>query len=149
MLTLATAIISDIVVFKDAILQFIGGIIATVFIFIIMIIAMIASIILIFGFFLLKENGFWPLQIALGAFRDILNDIEITSQQISTFKTLRIIFLIICIITLVLSIIAKHRKKEQKKKDIPLRGMSVTTFVFSILGIVTALSLLAIASAIG
>ena len=106
-------------------------------------IAMVITCIFIFGIFLLKENGFWPLKVTIDAFKDIIHSIEITSEQISTFQTLRIVFLIVCITTLILSAIAKHQPKGTK---VPLRGMSVATFVLSILGILAAFSLLVISS---
>lgn len=141
---LLTAVITDFVLFKDAIFTFIGAIVISIIIFIFLIFAMLVSFILIFGVFLVKENGFWPLSVTLGVFKDILNDITITSEQVSSFITIRIILLIICIITLVMSIIAKHKVKDQTK--VPLKGMSVVTFIFSILGILSAASLLIIAS---
>ena len=146
LLALLTAFITDIVLFKDAILTFIGGIIASVFIFVIMIFAMIVSIIMIFGIFLLENYGFWPLSVTLDAFRDILNDIVITQEQVSTFISIRVVLLTICISTLIMSIIAKHKEEDQKK--VPLKGMSIVTFVFSILGILSTASLLIIAFSI-
>ena len=142
MLTLLAALISDFVLFQDAILQFIGGILASIFLFIILCIALLASIILVFGIFLIKEHGFWPLSVTISAFKEIIADIEITKEQISTFVSIRIVFLVICVITLVLSIIAKSKRNDQTK--VPLKGMSIVTMVFSILGIVSAASLLVI-----
>ena len=144
LLALLTAFITDFVLFKDAILTFIGGIIASVFIFVIMLFAMIVSIIMIFGIFLLENYGFWPLSVTLDAFRDILNDIVITQEQVSTFVAIRIILTVICVSTLIMSVVAKHKVEGQKK--VPLKGMSIVAFVFSILGLISALSLITIAS---
>ena len=144
LIALLTAFITDFVLFKDAILTFIGGIIASVFIFVIMIFAMIVSIIMIFGIFLIENYGFWPLSVTLDAFRDILNDIVITQEQVSTFVAIRIILTVICVSTLIMSVVAKHKVEGQKK--VPLKGMSIVTFVFSILGILSAFSLITIAS---
>ena len=145
MLALVTAIVTDIVIFKDAIVTFISAIIVGAATFVFMIIAMVLSIMLIFGVFLLEQNGFWPLDLAVNAFKEVLQDIVITPDQIHTFITLRIVLLIVCITTLVLSSIAKHHKKGEK---VPLRGMSIVTFIFSILGIVAAFGLIVIASAV-
>ena len=114
LLALFAALITDFVLFKDAILAFIGGVIASIFIFVVLLVAMVASIIFIFGIFLIEEYGFWPLTLTIEAFKDILNDIVITSDQISTFKGLRFVFLTICIITLIMSAGAKHKEGKEK-----------------------------------
>ena len=141
MAALAFAFISDFVIFKDAIFGFIVSIFASVLVFLFMIILMILSIMLIFGVILLEQNGFWPLDFAKNTFHEMINDITITTSQISTFQALRVVILVICIATFVMSIIAMHKGEDKK---VPLKGMSVVTLIFSIFGILTAIGLLAI-----
>ena len=148
MVTLAAAIISDIAIFMDAILMFIGGIIFSAIAFVILFVAMLVSFILIFGVYLAEQYGFWPLTLSFQFFKEILSDINITSEQISVFRGLRIAFLVICIITLIISIIARV-KDPMIHEEIPLKGLSKAATVLSILGIVVAIGAIAISSAIG
>ena len=140
---LATALISDFVIFKDAIFTFVTSIIATALLFVLFCILMVISCMLIFGVFLLEQNGFWPMNMAMQEFHNMISEITITTDQINTFRSIRIVLIIICITTFVLSIIALHKGKDKKA---PLKGMSVVTLIFSILGVLTALALLAITS---
>ncbi len=147
MITLLVAIISDVVIFSEALGIFLGGTIISVIAFIILFVAMIVSFILIFGVYLVKEHGFWPLTLSFNLFKDILKDIQITPAQIATFRGWRIAFLVICVITMIIAIVALH-KDEMISKKVPLKGMSVCALILSILGILTAISLLVITSQI-
>ena len=138
------AIISDIAVFSNVILTFIGGIIISGIVFVFLCVMMIASFILIFGIFLVKEYGFWPLHVSIGLFKEILGGIEVTGEQVMVFTTIRIAILVLLVVALILAGIAKHKTEEVPK--VPLRGMSVTATVFSIMGIVAAVSLLVLTS---
>ena len=144
---LLMAIISDIAILAETILTFIFGTLFSVFAFVFLIIAMLASCILIFGIYLLKEHGFWPLDVSIKLYREILNDIHITPEQLQSLRGFRIAFLIICIIIFILSIIALHKDKTISEK-VPLKGMSIVALILSILGILTAIGALAITSAI-
>ena len=147
MLSLLTAIISDFVIFREAILAFFGGIIISIGAFIIFFAAMIVSCILIFGVYLLQQYGFWPIDLSVKFFKEVMGSIEITNQQIETFRGWRIVLLILCIFALVMAIIALH-KDEIIKKKVPLKGMSVIALIFAILGIAAAIGAIAISSAI-
>ena len=86
------AIIMDLLALKDVILTFIGAIIISAAALVIMFVAFIISIIFVFGFYLLKEHGFWPVKVALNLFKDVLGDIHITAndvQAIMVHKTER------------------------------------------------------------
>ena len=144
---LLAAIISDIAIFADAILTFIAGTIVAAVAFVFLIILMIMSCILVFGIIILQNHGFWPLNLTYEFYQEMLHDIKISPEQISLFQGLRIAFLIICIITLILASIALH-KDEMINEKVPLKGMSVVALIFSILGIVTAIGMLVITSAI-
>ena len=147
MLTLLAAIISDIAIFHEAIATFFGGILISIGAFVVLFFAMIASFILVFGVYLVKEYGFWPLDLSVKLFKEILGSIEINSQQVATFRGWRIAFLILCIFALIMAIIALH-KDEMISKKVPLKGMSVVALIFAILGIIAAIGGIAISSAI-
>ena len=148
MVTLLLAIIVDIAIFAQVILTFIGGIFISVIAFVVLFMLMIVSFVFIFGFYLAKEYGFWPLSLSFQFFKEILADIQITPEQVATFRGWRIAFLILCIFSLIMAIIALH-KDEMINEKVPLKGMSVTALVFSIMGIVTALGMIAVTSMIG
>ena len=147
MLSLLTAIISDIIIFHDAILVFFGGILLSIGGFIIMFVAMIVSCMFVFGVYLLNQYGFWPLTMSANLFKEILGSIQITPEQIATFRGWRIALLILCIVALILAIMALH-KDEMISKKVPLKGMSVVALIFAILGIVASIGAIAISSAI-
>ena len=146
-LSLLTAIISDFVIFRDAILTFFGGILLSIGGFIIMFVAMIVSCMFVFGVYLLNQYGFWPLTMSVNLFKEILGSIQITPEQIATFRGWRIALLILCIAALILAIMALH-KDEMISKKVPLKGMSVVALIFAILGIVAAIGAITISSAI-
>ena len=147
MVCLLTAIISDIAIFSNVLLTILGGIIISVIVFVFLVAAFVVSFILIFGFYLVGEYGFWPLNLSFSLFKEILNDIQITADQIATFRVFRIIFLVLCIIALILSIIALH-KDEMIPGKVPLKGMSRVAMIFAIMGIVVAAGMLAVTSMI-
>ena len=147
-LTLLAAIIVDFAVFSQVILTFIGGIFISAIAFVVLFILMIFSFALVFGFYLAEQYGFWPLTLSIQFFKEILADIKITPEQVAIFRGWRIAFLILCIFALIMAIIALH-KDEMISKKVPLRGMSVVAMIFAIMGIVSALGMIAIASMIG
>lgn len=147
MLSLLTAIISDVVIFHEALLTFFGGILLSIGGFIIMFVAMIVSCMFVFGVYLLNQYGFWPLQLSVNLFKEIIGSIQITPGQIATFRGWRIALLILCIAALILAIMALH-KDEMISKKVPLKGMSVVALIFAILGIVVAIGAITISSAI-
>ena len=148
MLTLLAAIIVDFAVFSQVILTFIGGIFISAIAFVVLFILMIFSFVLVFGFYLAEQYGFWPLTLSIQFFKEILADIKITPEQVAIFRGWRIAFLILCIFALIMAIIALH-KDEMISKKVPLKGMSVVAMIFAIMGIVTALGMIAITSMIG
>ena len=147
MVALLVAIITDVAIFSDVLKTFVGGIIISCLVFIVLVIFMLASIIMIFGIFLLKEYGFWPLNLSIQLFKEILADIQIAPDQLSTFRGLRVAFLIICIIAFILAVIASSKGKEKEK--VPLKPMSTIAIIFSILGFLVAVSMLFLTSLIG
>lgn len=142
---LLTAIISDFVIFSNVITTILGGIIISVIAFVIMLIGFVASIILIFGVYLIKSYGFWPIKAAFSLFKEILNDIEITASQVEAFKTVRIIIIVICLIAMIIAIVAMH-KDEMIPGKVPLKGMSKTAMILAIIGIVIGLGMFLIVS---
>ena len=147
MVTLVVAIISDIAIFAETIMTFVFGTLFAVLAFVVLVVAMLASCILIFGVYLLSEHGFWPLDLSIKLYKEILDSIHITEQQVIAFRGFRIAFLIICVITFIMAIIALH-KDELISPKVPLKGMSIVALILSILGILTAAGSIAVTSAI-
>ena len=137
---LVSAIISDIIILNQQILGFIVAIIASVVVFLFAIFLMLVSIILIFGIYLLKQDGFWPIAWANNTFHEVMRDYQITQGQLNDLFVIRIILLVVCITALVIAIIAKARIKKEKKKDPELKvghykGFANASLVLSILGV--------------
>lgn len=137
---LVSAIISDIIILNQQILGFIVAIIASVVVFLFAIFLMLVSIILIFGIYLLKQDGFWPTTWANNTFHEVMSDYQITQGQLNDLFVIRIILLVVCITALVIAIIAKARIKKEKKKDPELKvghykGFATASIVLSILGV--------------
>ncbi len=148
MLTLLVAVISDVAIFANAIISFIIAIIVGAIVFMVALMLMIISFCFIFGFYLIDQYGFWPLTWSTQFFNEVMADGTISSGQVQAFIGFRIAFLVICIITIVLAIMALHKDPMVKNEKIPLKGMSIATIVFSVLGIITAIGMLTISFAI-
>ena len=151
---LVVALVSDGFLLSDAILGFIGACLAGALTFIAGFFLMLISIILIFGIYLLKEQGFWPLQWSTQAFHDVLKDHPITQYQISVLIGVRIALIVLCIIALILSIIACSMGNANRKKGYyidrnnPTLGFGTFSLIFSILGLLAAMAVLLITSAL-
>ena len=145
------AIIFDFVAFKEVVLQFVAALILPCIAFVVLIIAMIASCIFIFGVYLIKEYGFWPLSLSIQFFREIIGDIKITSSQIQLFITFRIILLALCLIILGLAITARIMAKKDKEAGVKgayrlVKGMSIVSIILATLGMIVSIGAIAIAS---
>lgn len=145
----------DIFSFKEVILQFIAALILPVLAFVVFFIAMLASLILIFGIILLKEYGFWPLTLSFQFFKEIINDIKVTPSQISTFLTCRIILIIICLSIIGLAIASIVLNTEQevevrgvivKRKNKGASATSTFALIFGILGLLVSVAALTLVS---
>ena len=150
MSALATALITDIVLFAQQIFGFIAACLVSAIVFILGFILMIISCILIFGIYLLGDRGFWPLDWAAGTFQQIIDENRITPEQVAVFGGIRIFLIISCVLVLVLSIICLALNKSVKKEE---RAKVTTPFgvvgiVFSILGLLSAICMLLIISAL-
>ena len=151
--SIVLAVILDLVAFKDVVLQFIAALIMPCIAFVFLFILMLASIILIFGIYLLKQEGFWPLKLSFQFFKEIIGDIKVTPEQINTFRAFRIILLVLCVSIFVLSIVARIMSKKDKEQGQnrvvrSVKGLTTTSIVFAILGIIISLGALAITSSI-
>ena len=85
------AAIFDVIAFKDTILTFIGGIIISAAAFVVLCILFLISFILIFGFYLVKTEGFWPLPLSIEFFKEVMGEVKVTAEQIAMFRIFRII----------------------------------------------------------
>lgn len=146
---LLAAIISDISIFSSQIGDFLGACIVSAIVFLFGCVLMIVSVMFIFGVYLLTTQGFWPATWASTTFKEILEDIEVSSNQLAAFRTIRIILLVICIIVFIMAIICLALAKSFKKKNPELKQGLTNTFgilslVFSILGMMAAIMLLII-----
>ena len=149
--SLVLAIIFDFSAFKNVILQFIAALIVPIIVFILLTILFLASFILIFGFFLVKSYGFWPLNISVSLFKEIIGEIEFKPDDIQQFRIYRYILLGLCIAILVGAIASKIMKAvDYKKLNItPNKAsgkFSTTAIVLSTLGIMVSIGALVIFS---
>ena len=143
---LVSAIISDIIILNQQLLGFIFAIIASVVVFFFAILLMVVSIILIFGIYVLGNNGFWPLSWANNTFSSIMNDYQVTQGQLDDLFVIRIILLVICIAAFIIAVIAKVRIKKEKKKDPTIkvehyRGFATAGMVLSLLGTLASIGI--------
>lgn len=141
---LVAAILSDVLIFTEQIGAFIEGIIGASVTFILGCILMVASFALIFGLFIVKNEGFWPGKWASDVYHDAINKSPFTEGQINTLVALRIVFLVLCVIGITLSIIALSLAKSAQKKNPDIKQkltkpFSIISLIFSILGFLAAL----------
>ena len=147
------SIITDLVIFKDFILNFIGGMIITGVIFIIFFIGFVLSILLVFGIGIVKDSGFWPLSLSISLSKEILDDVYMSEDQIRTFIVLRIAIIIMLISMFILAIVAnKMHKRRIIEKDPNIRKIkpfTVVAIIFSILAIVIGFGMILIVKGVG
>ena len=143
---LVSAIVSDIIILNQQLLGFIFATIASVVVFFFAILLMVVSIILIFGIYVLGNNGFWPLSWANSTFNSIMNDYKVTQGQVDDLFVIRIILLVVCITAFVIAVIAKIRIKIEKKKDPTIKvehykGFAIAGMVLSLLGTLASIGI--------
>lgn len=151
--SIVLAIIFDIIALKDVILTFIAAIVVTAAAIVLTLGAFLVSMMLVFGFYLLEEKGFWPLTVSMNVFDEIIHDIHLTVQAAKLFMAFRIVLLVLCVAIIVLAIIGKvYLKKERaqglvKVKD-NTKALSTTALTMAIIGLIVSASSLLIVSAI-
>lgn len=147
------SVLTDFVIFKDFILTFIGGMLITGVLFIILFIGFVLSIFLVFGIGIVKDSGFWPLSISISMFKEILDDAYMSDDQIRTFIILRIAIIIMLISMFILAIVAnKMHKRRIIEKDPNIRiikPFSVVAIVYSILAIAIGFVMILIVKGVG
>ena len=147
------SVITDLVIFKDFILTFIGGMIITGVVFIILFIGFVLSILLVFGVGIVKDSGFWPLSISISIFKEILGDVYMSDDQIRTFIVLRIAIIIMLISMFILAIVANTMHKRRIKENDPniriVKPFTVVAIVYSILAIVIGFGMILIVKGVG
>ena len=147
MACLVLALVTDFSIFAQQIFAFIGGCIAAVAAFVLGFVFMIFSIVLIFGVYLLEQQGFWPLTWASNAFHSALHDNPVTHDQVVALISTRIVIAVLCFICFVLSIVVLALAKKAKKENPDVRQSLAKTFgiltlVFSILGVFASVTLI-------
>ena len=152
-LLVLVAIVGDLIIFSNAVLQFVAALILPCIAFVVLFLAMIASCIFIFGVLLLKEYGFWPLSLSIQFFKEILGDIEISASQLESFRVFRIVLIVLCLTLFILSIVgatlAKNDKEQGNDKDCrSSKGKCKFVRVMAIIGILVSVGALAITSSI-
>lgn len=147
------SIITDLVIFKDFILTFIGGMIITGVVFIILFIGFVLSILLVFGVGIVKDSGFWPLSISISLSKEILDDVYMSEDQIRTFIVLRIAIIIMLISMFILAIVANIMHKRRIKENDPnirkIKPFTVVAIVYSILAIAIGFGMILIVQGVG
>lgn len=147
------SIITDLVIFKDFILTFFGGMIITGVVFIILFIGFVLSILLVFGVGIVKDSGFWPLSISISLSKEILDDVYMSEDQIRTFIVLRIAIIIMLISMFILAIVANIMHKRRIKENDPnirkIKPFTVVAIVYSILAIAIGFGMILIVKGVG
>ena len=147
------SVITDLVIFKDFILTFIGGMIITGVVFIILFIGFVLSILLVFGVGIVKDSGFWPLSISISLSKEILDDVYMSEDQIRTFIVLRIAIIIMLISMFILAIVANIMHKRRIKENDPnirkIKPFTVVAIVYSILAIAIGFGMILIVKGVG
>ena len=148
------AVVFDIIAFKDVIFHFIAAIFIPVAAFVLFFIAMLASFILIFGIYLVKEYSFWPLNLSLEFFRQIIGDIKVSAEAIQLFITFRAILIAICVTIIALAAVSKslmgkekpllNEKGKKIKKRNGINGMSTAAIVLGSLGLIVSIGAIVI-----
>ena len=148
---LILAIVFDIVIFGEVILNFIAACILTPFLFLLFVALWFLSCIFIFGISLTDTYGFWPLDWTVKAFKEIVGEASVTSSELDLFRGIRILILVVCITTFILSIIALKMHKKAKIEGLErktVKGFAIPAIIFSIFGIISGFGILVIISAV-
>lgn len=142
-LSIIGAIIFDLVMFSDMITTFLAAIIVPCIFFVVAFIGFIISFILIFGFYLVKEYGFWPINVAISFFKEIIGDINIAPNDIKAYVVFRVVLIVICSIIIILGISSKIIAHREIKKGITtkyneVRPLSTTVIVLGVIGVLVS-----------
>ena len=152
------AVVFDVIALKEVIFQFVLSLILPIIAFVILFIGMIASFIFVFGVFIVKEYGFWPLKLSIDFFEELLSEIKITSEAVQLFLRFRIALAFICACIIVVAILSKvlsgpkekgvdENGKKIKRKG-GFRAMSTVGLILGILGLVVSVAAIALAGQI-
>ena len=119
-----------------------------------MFIYFLASFILIFGFYLVKEHGFWPLNLSINIYKEILGDVAKAAQgQTDGFIALRFVLIGICAAILILGIIARVYYRKDREKGLAkitenTKGFANAAITLSSIGIGVSSAMIAIVSSL-
>ena len=143
-ISLALALIFDVAAFSQVILKLLAAIIVPIILFFLLFILFLASFVLIFGFFLVKEYGFWPLTLSIQIFKEIIGEIVFKPNDIDKFVNMRIILIILYSLILISAIVSKilHNvdvKKLNIKLNIKKKKLSTAAIVLSTIGLMTSI----------
>ena len=147
------ALLLDFIAFKDTILTFVAGIAISALAFVAFCIFFVVSFVLIFGFFLVEEHGFWPLPLSISFFKEVMGEVQITAEQVAQFRTFKIIMLVLSFALLALSIVAHVMTQNDIKAGLTkeirnTKGNSTAALTMAILGVLVSAASIAISSAI-
>lgn len=150
---LAIALISDGILFSGQIIGFVIACLGSALVFFLGCIAMLFSIVLIFGVYLIKQNGFWPGTWAKNTFLEVMRDYTLEPTQIRALVTIRLVLVILCILGFIAAIVTLALRKAAKKDNPEGKQKLTTTFgvlslIFSILGGFAAAVIILIMSAV-
>lgn len=149
---LVLALVTDIAIFSKQILGFVAAILGSALVFIFGCILMLFSIVLIFGIYLLEQDGFWPATWAEKTFHEALSDAALTPDQVTAIVAVRIVLLVLCVLAFAAAIVAICMKKAAKKKNPEMPKQKLTTafsivaLIFSIFGAFAALTVMLLSS---
>lgn len=148
---LLSAFIFDIVIFAKQVIVFAFALFAGAAAFVIAIIFMIISLVLIFGIYLLKTEGFWPVQWAKTIYLGIMSENKLSPEQIHQMIVVRIVLVSICVLIFILCIVAlaliiKDKKLNKGSKHKLAVAFSIISLILSIFGMLACLGVIAIMS---
>ena len=147
--SLVLALIFDIAAFSQVLLQLLAAIIVPILLFFMLFVLFLFSFVLIFGFFLVKEFGFWPLTLSIQIFKEIIGEIVFKPNDIDKFINMRIILIVLCSLILISAIVSKvlrnvDVKKLNIKPNIKSKKFSTAAIVLSSLGLMISIGVILI-----
>lgn len=106
------SMIIDIIVLNEELKAFIGALIIGCYIFLLAVVLFIASIILLFGIYIAKSNGFWPWKVTKQFLKEVVDEITLDKWQVNAVVISKYIIAALIFSCIVMAIIASKRRKH-------------------------------------
>ena len=133
---LLLALVSDYIIMGNETFGLIKAMFSSIIFFTMGIVFFVASLILLFGFILLVQYGFWPLDWGMNGFVNSMEEYNMTLDKMKALFFSRLIIVIFILVALILAISAISQLKKARKIDrtvsrLPVLPMSIPTIVLS------------------